>query len=306
MSLSPQRASFPDSQEPQEAAMLCAVSKKPCDFVSRGSFLDRSGMVGNIEVRQCRHCNHAVTQPPIADVSFLYGDRESQDYQPDTKGGISRAIKNIAFRAQARKLLRQIGTPGRRALDFGCGSGQFTRVLGEMLPGTELVGSDFFHSPPAELAGKGYTHSDALASQADSFDLVMAFHVLEHDDDVAGLLDRILTPARRGATVVVEVPNVECAWNKVFGRFWDAWYVPFHRNHFSRRSLVSILEGRGLNVRAVHSITAPTMGRTMANLAGQTNNLFWLLLGIALHPLQLLGEKMTGQPTAIRVIATKQ
>lgn len=305
MNISALRASAP-FEEPHETTARCAASGQSCDFVSRGHFLDRSGMVGEIEIRQCRHCNHAVTHPPIADVSFLYGDRESQDYQPDTKVGMARAIKDIAFRVQARKLLRQIGAPGHRALDFGCGSGQFTRVLGEMMPGTELIGADFFDTPPAELAGKGYIHSDALSAQAGAFDLVMALHVLEHDDDVAGLLARILAPARTGAKVVIEVPNVECAWTKVFGRFWDAWYVPFHRNHFSQRSLTAFLEANGLEVDTVFPITAPTMGRTMANLVGSRNNIFWLLLGVALHPLQLLGEAITRQPTAIRVVATKR
>jgi hypothetical protein len=87
---------------------------------------------------------------------------------------------------------------------------------------------------------------------------------------------------------------------------WDAWYVPYHRNHFSRRSLVSLLDSSGLDVLFVHGVTVPTMGRTMANMFGRRNNLFWLLIGIALHPLQLIGETLSGQPTALRVIARKR
>lgn len=276
-----------------------------CDLESRGAFLDRSGIVGNVEVRQCRRCGHAVTFPPIPDVAFLYGERESQDYQPDAKGGLAHWIKNLAFRFYARKLLSKVGNLGHRALDFGCGSGQFTRVLGELSLDTELVGSDFFDTPPDELAGRGYTHSRGLASQCASFDTVMAFHVLEHDDDASALLDKIIAPVRPGGTVVIEVPNVECVWNRLFGRFWDAWYLPYHRHHFSQRSLVHFIERHDLVVKAVHPITSPTMGRTMANLAGRRNNLVWLLIGIALHPVQWIGEALTRQPTSLRVVATK-
>lgn len=286
--------------------MTCAVSTdSDCELISLGSFLDRSGKIGNIEVLQCKHCGHGITLPPIADVAFLYGERESQDYQPDTKNGLSHKIKDIAFRMQARQLLSQIGEPGKTALDFGCGSGQFTRTFCEILPNTQLTGSDFFDTPPDELAGRPYFHSEVIAKHPETYDLVLAMHVLEHDDDVTGLLSKIIAPAKRGAKLVIEVPNVECVWGKILGRFWDAWYVPYHRNHFSQRSLIKQLESNGLEIISVHGLTVPTMGRTMANLFGRHNNLFWLLVGIALHPVQWIGEKISGQPTALRVIARK-
>lgn len=283
-----------------------ALSGTDCELVSLGQFLDRSEKMGNVEVRQCVRCGHGVTFPPIADVAFLYGDRESQDYQPDAKKGLARTIKEIAFRRQVRTLIAHVGKPGREILDFGCGSGQFTRILGEMLPGSRVTGSDFYDAPPAELTGRPYLHSAVVADQPERYDLVMAMHVLEHDDDMQGLLAKITAPARHGATVVIEVPNVECFWGKVFGRFWDAWYVPFHRNHFSQRSLVRLLESNGLDIVSVHGLTVPTMGRTVANMFGRRNNLFWLLVGIALHPIQMLGESLSGQRTSLRVVARKR
>ena len=188
---------------------------------------------------------------------------------------------------------------------FGCGSGQFTSALGSLSPATEWTASDFFEDRPQELAGCAYVPNDRLEQRAEQFDLVVALHVLEHDDDTAALLARISSHAAPGGTVVVEVPNVECSWIAVFGRFWDGWYLPYHRHHFSRRSLVQTLERGGLEVLAVHGITAPTMGRSLANLLGARYNLFWLLLGIALHPLQIVGEAIGGQRTALRAVARK-
>lgn len=287
--------------------MNCAARiGKECEHVSLGSFVDRSEMIGRVEVFQCMHCGHGITRPPVSDVASLYRNRESQDYQPDTKNVLSRAIKEFAFRLQARRLIRQIGEPGREALDFGCGSGQFTRVLGEMLPATRLTGSDFYPTPPAELAEGRYVHHDIVAHHRARYDLVMAMHVLEHDDDVLALLARITAPAKHGAIVVIEVPNVECCWSKLLGRFWDAWYVPYHRHHFSRRSLVNMLASSDLDVVSLHGVSVPTMGRTIANMFGRRNNVLWLLVGIALHPLQRIGEVLSGQPTAIRVIARKR
>lgn len=275
---------------------------EPCDFVSIGKFPDISGKVGSPEVLRCRNCGHGVTIPPLRDVAFLYTDRQSQDYQPDAQG-LSAAIKDVAFRRQARKLLRQLPERPRSVLDFGCGSGQFTRILGELLPSAEIVGSDFHDAPPVGLKGRRYVPMRDLDARGRSFDLVLAMHVLEHDDDSEGLLSRIAAMARPGGVVVIEVPHVDCVWNRLLGRKWDAWYVPYHRTHFTRASLRHALQRAGLDVIAMHDATVPTMGRTLANVFRSRNNLLWLLAGIVLHPIQWLGEKLSGQPSAIRIIA---
>ena len=278
---------------------------EPCDLVRIGSFTDKSGKVGDVSVLQCARCRHAISMPPIADVSFLYEGRESQDFQPDSVG-LVRWIKDVAFRRQARILIRQIGFSPRTLLDFGCGSGQFTRLLGDSLSPDRVTGSDFFDAPPGNLQGRSYIPAASLPAAAGTFDVVTAMHVLEHDDDAVALLARISGMAVPGGHVVIEVPNVECVWARVFGRHWDAWYLPFHRTHFSEVSARRLLQLGGLEVLSVHGATVPTMGRTFANIFGGNNSLFWLLLGIALHPVQYLGEKITGRPSAIRLIARKR
>ena len=277
----------------------------PCTWRDLGAFVDRSGLVGAVRVEQCSQCGHARSLPPLADVAFLYEGRESQDFQPEAKG-LAHAIKRLAFTREARRLLRQLGPVPISLLDFGCGSGQFTRALGDLLGRDRVTGSDFFGDPPAELADRAYCPMERLPERAGQFDCVIAMHVLEHDDDAVALLGRISAMTRPGGTVVIEVPNVACVWARIFGKYWDAWYLPYHRTHFSRASLIAALESGGLEVRAVHGAVVPTMGRTFANLFGARNTLFWLLLGAALHPLQLLGEKLTGQPSALRVIARRR
>lgn len=273
-----------------------------CSQVSLGNFVDRSGALGSVEVFQCTRCGHAISHPPIPDVEFLYEGRGSQDYQPDARNSFSRLIKEFAFRIQARRLLRDVGGLRGRILDFGCGSGQFTRVLDEVSDEFRVSGCDFFATPPIELGSVPYLSHEALARDDELYDGVLAMHVLEHDDNTSKLIRSFLRPVRPGGVAVVEVPNVECFWTGVFGRYWDAWYLPYHRHHFSKYSLRKALEAEGLHVIAVYDVTAPTMGRTFANLFGTRNNIFWVLLGILLHPVQLFGEMLTGRRTALRAV----
>jgi len=282
-----------------------AGAGQPCDWAGLGTFIDRSGKVGVVTVEQCRRCGHGRSLPPLADVAFLYDGRESQDFQPHNRG-LTHRIKAIAMRREARRLLRQVGAaPEARILDFGCGSGQFTRELGSLRGPGGVTGADFFPAPPPDLADRPYVSHEDLATLGASFDVVLAMHVLEHDADPAGLIGRIVAPLRPGGVAVIEVPNISCVWARVFGRFWDGWYLPFHRVHFSRASLAAVLEWGGVEVLAIHPAVVPTMGRTLANLCGKENALGWLLAGIVLHPLQLLGEWLGREPSGLRAIVRK-
>ena len=277
---------------------------EPCSFTPLGRFADKSGKVGEVSVIRCARCGMGVSMPPLADVAFLYDDRESQDFQPDARG-LAHRIKDIAFRSQARTLLRQLGTAPGSVLDFGCGSGQFTRCFSELLPASSVTGADFHPDPPVELNDLRYFSIGTAPAHAGEFDLVTAFHVLEHDDDPDALLDRIAALAAPGGRLVLEVPNIDCFWTGLLGPAWDAWYLPFHRTHFSRPALRALIERRGLIIEQDLDLCVPTMGRSLANAFGQPNSLAFLLAGILLHPLQWLGEKLSGRPSAIRIIARK-
>jgi SAM-dependent methyltransferase len=287
---------------PRDACPTAADGR--CEYDNLGIFDDKSGKVGEVTVLRCRHCGIGITMPPIPDVAFLYEDRGSQDFQPQTSD-LAHLIKTIAFRRQARGLLRHAGVRPSRVLDFGCGSGLFTRRLGDVLEDAAVTGSDFHPVPPADLSGRSYIPMNRLQEVEGSFDLVLAMHVLEHDDDVAGLLRKISRMAKPGGTVVIEVPNIDCFWTALLGKAWDAWYLPFHRTHFSRASLEGTVRRGGLEIVRTIDACVPTMGRSLANAFGARNGLSFLLAGIALHPVQWLGEKLSGRPSALRIVARR-
>lgn len=288
---------------PQPGA--CAVTSEPCDLALLGAFPDKSGKVGPQTVWRCTQCGHGVSHPALADVAFLYDDRASQDFQP-LATGLARTIKAAAFDRQARALLAQLPEHPRTVLDFGCGSGLFTRALDEVLISGTVTGSDFHVDPPVELAGRPYLPMASINEKAKLFDLVIAMHVLEHDDDALGLLGHIVAMARPGGLVVLEVPNIDCFWARPIGQAWDAWYLPFHRSHFSPTSFEALAKRGGLEVLAVHDICVPSMGRSLANLFRANNSLPFLLAGVALHPIQWAAEKISCRPSALRLIARKR
>jgi SAM-dependent methyltransferase len=267
-----------------------------------GAFTDRSGLLGPVTVRRCRNCGLGVSWPPIPDVAFLYSDRSSQDFQGDTRG-IALWIKQFVFERQAKRLISLTPPPRRRWIDYGCGSGLFTRVLHDAGAGApEVIGMDFHPEPPRDLGPTPYRSFSDGDDLAGSADVVSAMHVLEHDDDPGRVLSALSSLARSGGTLVLEVPNIDCVWAGVFGRFWDAWYLPYHRVHFSRAALRALVESQGMTVLREDGVCIPTFGRTAANLLGRRNSLPFILAGALLHPIQWLGEALTSRPSGLRLI----
>jgi len=261
--------------------------------------------VGAARVHQCATCGHGVTRPPIPDVSVLYEGRETQDYQ-NVDGRFAHFIKTIVFDRQAQELLRQIARPSKILVDFACGSGLLTSRIAATLPaGSKVFALDFFDEPPRDMPRVEYRSFARMSELAASADVLLCFHALEHDDDPSAFLDRLLALLAPEGALVIEVPNVSCAWAKIFGKHWDNWYLPFHRIHFSRRSLRGLLERRGLKVEQEADICIPSMGRSVARAFGHSQTLPFFLLGVALHPLQWAVERLTRQPTALRVIARR-
>ncbi|WP_311267319.1 class I SAM-dependent methyltransferase [Sphingobium sp. WCS2017Hpa-17] len=239
------------------------------------------------------------------DVAPLYEGRESQDFQRGDSR-LARWIKRTAFDRLARHLLRRIGPRPHRVVDFACGNGLITRCMADVLePGADVVGLDFFDDPPEPMERARYGSFAALPGLAGTADLVLCFHALEHDDDPHRFIGRLTGLLAPGGRLVVEVPNVDCVWTPWFGADCENWYLPFHRVHFSRQSLRELMEAQGLAILAEENVCAATMGHSIANRCGRPYSGFFFLVGVALRPIQWLAEKVTGRPSALRIIAVQ-
>lgn len=277
----------------------------PCTFVSRSGFLDVSGRGEDLTVQICKTCGIGVTHPLMDDVAPLYADRNTVNFQPNAVG-LGRLIKTFFFKAQAGRLLAKIQPRPKRLIDYGCGGGLLTRMLGDHLGAEQVIGVDYHDTPPPELIDRPYLSYAAFGASDPQADALIAFHVLEHAANPAILLAQMTSAMRPGTLLVIEVPHIGCVLATWFGRFWGLWATPYHRYHFSRESLRHLLDSGGFDVLEMCDVSLPTMGHTLANRAGRPNTLLFLLAGAALHPFQMLVEKLTGQPSGLRVFARKR
>jgi SAM-dependent methyltransferase len=146
-----------------------------------------------------------------------------------------------------------------RLLDVGCAMGRFMGLMqsvGWTVSGIEIdpeaaaharkVTPDVFHGDPM----------DAPFAPG-SFDLVTAFHVLEHLPDPVGVLRRMLGWLAPGGVAVVEVPNVSGVGGRVFGRYWSGLEMPRHLVQFTPETMGALGERAGGRVVTAAHKTKP-------------------------------------------------
>jgi SAM-dependent methyltransferase len=280
------------------------ASKSYQRYIPLGKFLDHSGNGLDVEVLLDRSLDLGLTVPPLDDLSALYADRKSKDFQPG-ESDLIRWVKRGAFEKEAAYVLSRFMKRPKAMLDYGCGDGRLTNAYTDLLPDARVMGADFDPAAPAAMKPEGYLPHEALASRQGTFDALLARHVLEHADDPAQLLgefNKLLTP---GGSMFIEVPNRNTPWGRIFGKYWDGWYTPFHRVHFSAASLRKMIERTGFRVDREEQADMPHMGRTFRNMFNCKYNNGLFLLGALLHPLQVAVGRLSGERTVIRVWCSK-
>jgi SAM-dependent methyltransferase len=144
-------------------------------------------------------------------------------------------------------------------LDVGCGGGELLRAA--IARGWRAAGAEPM-AQAAELARDRAPGADVrtglssdVGFEERSFDVVCAFHVLEHMPDSRAFLRELARFARPGGLVVVETPNYASLLRRRHGEHWIHLRPLEHLVHFTPRTMRAALAGAGLEpVR----VTAPT------------------------------------------------
>jgi len=155
-------------------------------------------------------------------------------------------------------------------LDVGTGYGHFPAAAREVHPYTAFDGLD--HSArvhKAQTAGRvEEAHRGRLTELAGRlagrYDVVSMFHHLEHSADPREELRAATTVLRPGGHLLIEVPDPDCAFSALLGRWWPSYFQPQHLHLMPLRNLLAELESLGYAIAA----TDRREPHTPADLAG--------------------------------------
>jgi len=231
--------------EPTVACWACGAPSRPADQFLPARYLC------------CSSCGFVFAPERSAgELHELY----DADYFGDHAGGgdyAGQAAQRHHEAAVRIRFLRHFAPPPGRLLETGAAGGHF--VAAATAAGYDVTGVEpvrvMAEQARAELGVQlevGFLEEVELAEG--SFDVAVAFHVLEHIADPVAALERMRAALRPGGLLVLEVPNVESVAAQR-GAAWGALEPLHHVGHYAPRSARAMLEKAGFAL--LHTETVP-------------------------------------------------
>jgi SAM-dependent methyltransferase len=215
------------------------------------------GTPGRFTVLRCLDCGLGWQEPRPTLTQALASYPKGYVHHHEKTGLIVRLLLPYSIKQKAVIISRLIGRRGR-ILDVGCGSGQSLAELrryGEW----ELHGVE----PTAEAATTASRDYgiQAMAGtleeagyEADTFDLVICTHVIEHVPDPLATLVEIRRILKPGGYLVGETENIAALTFRLFRKYWGFLHLPYHLFFFTKPVIAQCMERGGFGEIRVSDI----------------------------------------------------
>ena len=217
---------------------------------------DLTGKPGTFTFVTCRSCGLRYQRPRVTldHIGEYYDDNYIAHRKKRRWGMFTPLVEHGMNKLDADKdriVSRYVDLDARSVvLDVGCAVGTFLQRLRER-HGASVVGLDFKDlSGHPSLRGVEFHRSlfyEALLA-SERFDLVTMWHFLEHDYDPMRSLRTARRVLKPGATLVIEVPRLDCRTFAWFGTRWPGLQAPQHTVLLDKAHLLQMVQSAGLEV----------------------------------------------------------
>jgi 2-polyprenyl-3-methyl-5-hydroxy-6-metoxy-1,4-benzoquinol methylase len=250
--------------------------------------------IGNTEILYCCKCdlNYTANIPSRNELNDFYTENYNLANNESLIGERRRIFRLPEQIRLIAEISKYIHAPAN-LIDIGCDKGYFldeARRYGYHTYGVELSKSG------RDYATKiGLNVYPALDDINDFFDFAVMWHSLEHFPAPLEFLENLKLKIKPGAYIFIRVPDYGSFWSKILKDKW-VWFQPKnHYFHYSKKSLVLILEKAGFETVIIRSQKANDSLNRQAFVLSK--NIFSKYLGIPFSikiSLSRLYQRITG------------
>jgi len=231
------------SDEPYavEKLRVCPV----CDAANFSEILTHpDGFIPLMHIHRCAECQTAFLNPRLTVAALLQIEKDSEVYAfpPDVAEDQVRARDGIVASFE-----RYTGGPGR-LLELGCNRGllmEAARRRGWNVAGVELS-EEAANSARRDYGLRVFPTIEAV--DPERFDLVVAWHVLEHTREPVTFLATAKARLRPGGVMALQVPSFHFVEEYRRRGQITSLLCAAHNFHFTRATLTTLLERANLTV----------------------------------------------------------
>lgn len=162
------------------------------------------------------------------------------------------AVHREYFRKKIQEIAHVIsGQAGndRKLLDIGCAMGillEEAKKAGFRVQGIDISKDAVMYCRKKKLdVLEGTLVSVGKKLNKNSFDVVTAFEIIEHERDPLGMMKRVHTLLKKRGIAVLTTPNHSSIWRKVMGKWWVGYHHPEHVTFWDPASLRELFERAG-------------------------------------------------------------
>ena len=239
-----------------------------CYLCQSNEYSKRTGTVRDnrdIDVLQCDECGLVY----LSSTDHIKKEHYEESGMHDDGLNINNWLKETDKDDERRFQFIKEKITNKNVLDFGCGVGGFLEKAKTVAK--TVVGVELERALQPSFKQRFLTVFSDLTSVRGSYDVITAFHVVEHLSDPAITLRDLSTLLSFGGEIIVEVPNSEDALLTLYNNknFQNFTYWSQHLYLYNAQTIRRLVRKSGLKLNWVKHIQRYSLA----------NHLYWLAKG---------------------------
>lgn len=254
--------------------------------------------INNKKIIQCNNCNLMQT---AAFTSPNYSNYHRDEAYSDSE----RFMKY--FFEKRLEFINKFSTRPGIVLEIGASTGVFLDLL-------KSQGWKTWGVEPSMSAQKAIIKGHKIIQKSfetsalpkESFDLIVANHVIEHIENPNLFLDKAYRSLKKGGLLFIDVPNAGSLTEKLMQSSWPYFLPEEHVSHFTKETLQMIIQKANFRIvfvktkSGIFEVSHP-LRYLFAELTSLKKNFFWDILRIP----ENVAANFLDQGSSVTVIATK-